>query len=233
MQKRILIVEDDPTLSDVLESYLGDAGYDCTVINDGLAVEPWFLANKPDMVLLDVVLPGVNGIELCGSIRAVSNVPIIMITGKSEETDKLRGLDRGADDYICKPFRPREVVARVGTIFRRVQPHFGLDDVSSQSGEESAFSFDQKRQTIHFRDKYKVLTLVQSSLLGYLMAREGQVVTREELIKSLYSDGQNVNARTIDSHIRELRKGVAEVLSKEKVIYSIYGSGYKFERPAL
>ncbi len=232
MQRSILIVEDDPTLSDVLESYLSDAGYNCKVIDDGLAVEAWFLTNRPDMVLLDVALPGINGIELCGKIRSFSNVPIIMVTGKAEEADRLRGLDRGADDYICKPFRPREVVARVGTIFRRVQPNFGLDDPQSEPAR-AQFYLDVKRLTLHFGSQQKLLTLAQCSLLAYLMEHEGQVVSRTDLISNLYDDENNVSERTIDSHIRELRKGISEILPREKVIFSIYGSGYKFEMPLL
>lgn len=238
MRKKILIVEDDNTLSDVLVHYLNNAGHDCQVINNGLNVMPWFSANRPDMVLLDVVIPGINGIELCGQIRAQSNVPIIMVTGKSDEMDRLRGLDKGADDYICKPFRPREVVARVGAIFRRVEPNYGIDNATSlvaanDEPAEAPFRLDAKRHRLYVAEKDVTLTTVQCNVLALLMDNEGVIMSREEVIGHIYPDNRVVCDRTIDSHIRELRKNIASILPNNEVIFAVYGAGYKFEMPVI
>lgn len=232
--RKILIVEDDPTLSDVLSTYLTSAEYECHIIDNGLNVEPWFNEHKPDMVLLDVMLPGKTGIELCEAIRVNSNIPIIMITGRAEESDRLRGLETGADDYICKPFRPREVVARVNTVFRRVQPEFGRDSEAGGAYADSKrpeFHLDGKRHKLYVRDDEISLTAVQCNLLSLLMENEGVIMSREKVMTSIYPDKRIVSNRTIDSHVRELRKHIAAVLPEEEVIFSIYGAGYKFEMP--
>lgn len=240
MTKKILIVEDSPTLSDVLFDYLGNEGYICHVIDNGLLVENWVRMYLPDMILLDVALPGKNGLDLCKALREFSNVPIIMITGRAEEGDRLKGLNNGADDYICKPFRPREVVARVHAIFRRVGPNYGVDiDVDVGAGvtdkekpeNDQFFHLDDKRQKLYVHGEEITLTSMQCNILHTLMSNEGVILSRDELMNNIYPDNRIVSHRTIDSHIRELRKNIARLLPDQDVIYAIYAAGYKYEAP--
>lgn len=232
MIRKILIVEDNPTLSDVLSDYLGEEGYLCHVIDNGLAVENWVKENGPNMVLLDVVLPGKNGLELCEMLRSFSNVPIIMITGKAEEADRLRGLNTGADDYICKPFRPREVVARVNAVFRRIEPNFGLN-AEPNAEVKKLFVLDEKRHKLNVKNQEIILTAMQCNILSALMKNEGIILSRDDLMGTIYPDRRIVSHRTIDSHIRELRKNIATVLPDQEVIFAIYAAGYKYESPVL
>lgn len=232
MTKKVLIVEDSPTLSDVLSDYLGNEGYICHVIDNGLFVEDWVRMHLPDMILLDVTLPGKNGLDLCKALREFSNVPIIMITGRAEEGDRLKGLKNGADDYICKPFRPREVVARVHAIFRRVEPNYGVG-VTDKGKPENApfFLLDDKRQKLYVHGEEITLTSMQCNILHTLMSNEGVILSRDELMNKIYPDNRIVSHRTIDSHIRELRKNIARLLPDQDVIYAIYAAGYKYEAP--
>ena len=232
MTKKILIVEDSPTLSDVLSDYLGSEGYVCHVIDNGLLVESWVRTHLPNMILLDVALPGKNGLDLCKALREFSQVPIIMITGRAEEGDRLSGLNNGADDYICKPFRPREVVARVNAIFRRVEPNYGVDAVDKEKPEnDQFFLLDDKRQKLYVRGEEVTLTSMQCNILSTLMRNEGVILSRDELMNKIYPDNRIVSHRTIDSHIRELRKNIASLLPDQDVIYAIYAAGYKYEAP--
>lgn len=232
MTKKILIVEDNADLANVLLKYLGDAGFDCHHIGDGALVEVWVRDNSPNMILLDVELPGVDGLELCQLIRVFSSVPIIMVTGRAAEVDQLDALNNGADDYICKPFRPREVVARVQAIFRRVAEHYGVDIVQSKANDD-LFVLDVKRHRLKALGHEIYLTSVQCNLLALLMNNEGSVLSREDLMESIYPDNRIVSNRTIDSHIRELRKHISTALPDQEVIFSIYGAGYKFESPVF
>lgn len=228
MIKKILIVEDEIYISQVLYSYLSKANYICHVINDGQEVDAWVKQHEPAMVLLDVNLPGKDGFALCESIRSYSNVPIVMITGKAEEEDRLVGLDHGADDYICKPFHPREVVARVKAIFRRMDmPQFTVDE-NSESGND--FVLDIKRHRLLVRGNEIALTAIQCNLLALLMDNEGTILSREQVMESIYPDERVVSNRTVDTHIRELRRHISRLVPQE-VIFSVYGSGYKFAKP--
>lgn len=236
MTDKILIVEDELALAHVLSNYLEGAGFECAILSNGLDVEPWIKKNQPKMILLDIELPGQDGFSLCESIRRYSIVPIVMITGKVDESDRLRGLNTGADDYICKPFHPREVVARVKAIFRRLtSPHERLNnlEVTPEDDIKSNFTLDAKRFRLSMGAKNVSLTGVQCKLLSLFMGSEGQTLSRESLKKAVYSTDKVVSDRTIDSHIRELRKQIAVVLHTSEVIFSIYGEGYKFEPPAL
>ena len=155
-----------------------------------------------------------------------------MVTGRSDEVDKLNGLNNGADDYICKPFRPREVVARVQAIFRRVIANYGVDETAS-SQEYTLFELDGRRHRLKANGHEINLTSVQCNLLSLLMSHEGKVLSREDLMESIYPDNRIVSNRTIDSHIRELRKHISTALPEQEVIFSIYGAGYKFEPPVF
>ncbi len=217
---RILIVEDEQKLAELLRDYLTQSGFNITVLDNGLAVVPHVRENKPDLILLDLMLPGRNGTDICREIRTFSNVPIIMVTALVEEIDRLLGLELGADDYVCKPFSPREVVARVKAVLRR-------------SGGETTINahgliLDKARYQASLHGKDLELTAVEFKLLEFLAGNPGRIYSRDQLMERIYSDQRIVSDRTIDSHIKKLRKKLAAVAPDEELVGSVYGVGYKF-----
>lgn len=222
MEAKILIVEDEPRLADLHRDYLQQSGFITEWLADGLEVVPWVRENSPALILLDLMLPGKDGLEICKEIRNFSNVPIIMISARVEEIDRLLGLELGADDYICKPFSPREVVARVKTVLRRSSP---------QSQEEhQLLTLDEERYQAILQGKKLDLTAVEFKLLSILAKKPGRIYSRNQLMDRLYSDQRIVCDRTIDSHIKKLRKKIAAAAPELEVIHSIYGVGYKYEK---
>lgn len=219
----ILIVEDEEKLASLLSDYLKQSGFDSLWIANGTEVLPRVRERLPDLILLDLMLPGRDGLEICKEIRTFSQVPIIMITARVEEIDRLLGLELGADDYICKPFSPREVVARVKTVLRRSVEH------PAQPTGELALDADKFRALLKGQDLD--LTAVEFKLLHFLYQNPGRIYSRSHLMDRIYSDQRIVSDRTIDSHIKKLRKKIAAVAPDEELIHSIYGVGYKFETP--
>lgn len=214
----VLVVEDEPKLAALLRDYLQAAGHRVTCIDDGLAVEPAVRAKMPDLILLDIMLPGRDGLAICRALRAVSDVPIMLITARVEEVDRLLGLDLGADDYICKPFSPREVVARARAILRRrTRPvDTGLTlDVATYRATYQGVDLD--------------LTPVEFRLLGCLAGSPGRVFSRDQLMDRLYDDHRVVTDRTVDSHVKNLRRKLELASPEHELIHSIYGVGYKLE----
>src|SRR5690606_2070075 len=175
-------------------------------------VEPWLAEHSTNMILLDLMLPGKDGVEICKDIRRHSQVPIIMITAKVEEIDRLLGLELGADDYICKPFSPREVVARVKAVLRRAE------DISKPVDKGLNLDPETYKASIHGQDLG--LTAVEFQLLKVLSDHPGRIFSRSVLVDKIYSDGRVVSDRTIDSHIKKLRKKIAEVLPETEIIHS-------------
>lgn len=224
MGNSILIVEDEIKLANLLADYFKLTEYKPYVIHDGEQVIAWVKSNRPSVILLDVMLPGRDGISLCQEIRTFSNVPILMVTAKVDEVDRLLGLDLGADDYICKPFSPREVVARVKAVLRR-----GTNTLIET--ENPTFSLDQDRLVVKFNHIAIPLTSVEFQLLKPLANRPGRIFTREQLMQNMYSDDRIVNNRTIDSHIKKLRKKLAATTGGEDLIQSVYGAGYRLVLP--
>jgi two-component system response regulator BaeR len=218
----ILIVEDEPKLAQILKDYLSRSGFDTRHIANGLEVESWVQNNAPVLVLLDLMLPGKDGIEICKGIRGFSQVPIIMITAQVDELDRLLGLELGADDYICKPFSPREVVARVKAVLRRSLP-------KNERAVSQGIELDELRFKAIIHGKELILTPVEFQLLSILFNGHGRIYSREQLMDHIYKDNRVVSDRTIDSHIKKLRKRIAEVLPNTEIIHSVYGVGYKFE----
>lgn len=226
MKGDILIVEDEPKLATLLKDYLQQSQYQTHVIDNGLEVVSWVQANNPRLILLDLMLPGKDGLELCREIRTFSNVPVIMMTAKVEEIDRLLGLQIGADDYICKPYSPREVVARVGTVLRRVEANPVLDhsELSYRN-----IKLDESRFTCEVGDTKVDLTRVEFRLLLAMVRRPGHVFSREQLMDLVYTDQRVVSDRTIDSHIKNLRRKLNEASKEGDLIHSIYGVGYKLD----
>lgn len=222
MAEKILIVEDEPKLAQLLNDYLLNELYECQVLNDGVGVVDWVKDQAVDLILLDLMLPGKDGMSICREIRQFSNVPIIMTTAKVEEIDRLLGLELGADDYICKPYSPREVVARVKAVMRRYK---NTSDEPSSAGDVRV---DESKYQVEVYSKALDLTPVEFRLFHYLFQHSGQVFSRDQLMDKLYSDGRVVTDRTVDSHIKNLRRKLAAVTENE-LIHSVYGVGYRFE----
>lgn len=222
MNDTILIVEDEPKLARLLSSYLRQAGYDPECLENGLDVLPRVRERMPALILLDLMLPGRNGIDVCKEIRSFSTVPIIMVTARIEEIDRLLGLELGADDYICKPFSPREVVARVKAVLRRSANE-------QPPGVTPVLQLDEERfqATLHGHDLE--LTVVEFKLLSFLSANPGKIYNRTKLMDHIYPDQRVVSDRTIDSHIKNLRKKISGVSPETELIHSVYGAGYKYE----
>lgn len=223
MPLQIMIVEDEPKLGQLLVDYLEAAGYRTRWLTDGNAVVAAVQAEMPAMILLDLMLPGTDGLTICREIRRFSEVPIMMVTAKIEEIDRLLGLEIGADDYICKPYSPREVVARVKTILRRcLQRH-------EAPPEAYALRIDEARFQASYLGVALDLTPAEFRLLKTLAMQPGHVFSREQLLNHLYDDYRVVTDRTIDSHIKNLRRKLEQAHPGHDAIRSIYGVGYKFE----
>jgi len=223
MRRKILVVEDEPKLANLLRDYLEQAGYEPHCLGDGREVVPWVREQTPDLVLLDLLLPGKGGMEILREIRSFSVVPILMVTSRVEEIDRLLGLELGADDYICKPFSPREVIARVRAVLRRTggQP----------SPAVHGLSLDKERfqATLHGQDLD--LTAIEFQLLHILAQNPGRIFSRSQLMDRIYPDQRVVSDRTIDSHVKKLRRKIASAAPGEEWIHSLYGVGYKVETP--
>ncbi len=218
MANTVLIVEDEIKLATLLADYVAQTEYLPHMIHHGDEVIAWVKENSPQAILLDIMLPGKNGVDLCKEIRQFSNVPILMVTAKVEEIDRLIGLELGADDYICKPFSPREVMARLKAVLRRTQTIENTTEL---------LQLDEYRQTVSFHHQEVVLTAVEFQLLKPLVNKPERIFTRDQLMQNMYSDHRIVNNRTIDSHIKKLRKKLADISEDKDWIQSVYGTGYR------
>jgi two-component system, OmpR family, response regulator BaeR len=221
MSQHVLIVEDETKIASLLNDYLVESGFETSVLYNGEDVEDWLSNNSTNIMLLDLMLPGKNGVDICKDVRRSSSLPVIMITAKVEEIDRLLGLELGADDYICKPFSPREVVARVKAVLRR------SDSTEDLSDKGLVLDIDTYKAIINGEDMN--LTAVEFRLLKVLSDQPGRIFSRSVLVDKIYNDGRVVSDRTIDSHIKKLRKKIAEKLPDIEVIHSLYAVGYKFE----
>ncbi len=233
MTDRILIVEDERRLAHLVADYLAIAGYDTQILANGTAVADWVRANQPALILLDLMLPGRDGLDICRDIRAFSQVPIIMTTARVEEIDRLLGLELGADDYVCKPYSPRELVARVKAVLRRGQapasPMAGPDAGGDMGRAAVGLALDESSLRVHWRDRSIELTAVEFSLLATLHAAPGRIFSRERLMDRIYRDHRIVSDRTIDSHVKKLRRKLADLAPERELIHSVYGVGYRYE----
>jgi two-component system response regulator BaeR len=221
--RHILIVEDEEKIANLLCDYLEEAGFQASVQGDGGRVISQVKKDPMDLILLDIMLPGKNGLELCREIRQFSNIPIIMITARVEEIDRLLGLELGADDYICKPFSPREVVARVKAIFRRVHA-----EPVEHNLVIGPISLDKNAHQVMIDDQELNLTPNEFGLLAVMMSRPNRVFSRNELINRIQGYDFEGYDRTIDTHIKNLRKKIARRLPGQEIITTVYGVGYKF-----
>jgi two-component system response regulator BaeR len=220
----ILIVEDEAKIAELLRDYLEQSGYATHWIDHGDAVDDWIRANDPDLVLLDLMLPGKDGLTICRELRQHSQLPVIIVTARVDEIDRLLGLELGADDYVCKPFSPREVVARVKALLRRVE--------ISQSNPAEAYPglvIDDECFQATWSDKALNLTPVEFRLLSLLASQPGRVFSRDQLMNHIYVDGRVVSDRTVDSHVKNVRQKIGDAGGSDDMIRSIYGVGYKMD----
>lgn len=218
----ILIVEDEPKLASLLADYLRAADYDPVIVDRGDAALAAISEHRPALVLLDINLPGMDGLSICKEIRRDSDLPVIMVTSRAEEIDRLLGLELGADDYICKPFSPREVVARVRAVLRRGRGNEVAPD-------NDPLRIDTEARRVELAGKPVPLTGVEFELLRTLVDRPGRVFSRAELLDRIYDDFRDVSDRAVDSHIKNLRRKLDQALPGRELIHSVYGVGYRYE----
>lgn len=218
----ILIVEDEIDLGSIVRDYLNTNSFNCTLVHDADTGLEKIQQDVWDLILLDIMLPSksgqINGLRLCQEVRNNTNTPVIIMSARIEEADRLLGFELGADDYICKPFSPRELVARVKAVLKRVNPEQPSQD----------FQLIKESLTAMYGTNKVELTLIEYRILKTLSARSNTIISREDLMKNAYSDHRVVSDRTMDSHITKLRKKLLPLTSKE-IIHSVYGAGYKFQ----
>jgi len=218
----VLLVEDEESFIEALQVGLSREGYRVEVARDGFEALDRFDAVKPDLVLLDVNLPGRDGYAICRELRSRSELPILMLTARVEEIDRILGLELGADDYVCKPFSPREVMARVRALLRRVHGPAG----HTPSGR---LRFDDVRHEALLDGQPLALTPVEYRLLHALAARPGSVLSRARLIDHAYADHRVVSERTMDSHLKNLRRKLQATGDTEATVEGVYGVGYRLK----
>ncbi len=224
MADKVLVIEDEAKIARTLRLYLEQSGYEVAVVHDGNLALPAFRNERPDLVILDLLLPHVDGWEICRQIRRASGTPIIMLTARSEEADKLIGLELGADDYVTKPFSPREVVARVRVVLRRsrglVQP--------PQVIRAGDLFLDLERHAALFLGQPVDLTPLEFDLLSALASHRGQVLTRLQLLETTQGSAYEGYERTIDQHVKNLRAKLGDDARNPRYILTVFGVGYKF-----
>ena len=227
MTKKILIIDDEAKIVEICQDYLKAAGFSVVTSLDGEGGLEKTRKEKPDLILLDLMLPGIDGLDICRELRKESNIPIIMLTARVEETDKLIGLELGADDYITKPFSPREMVARVRTVLRRVQ-----GDSSAEVIRAGNLTLDRNRFIVLINEQEISLTPTEFEILATLASQPGRIFSRSQLLMAVRGVAFESYERAIDSHIRNLRKKLDANTSNFEWIVTIHGVGYKFNEKA-
>jgi DNA-binding response OmpR family regulator len=220
MAKKILLVDDEPEILEICRDYLKAAGYDTVTASNGAQGLSLARREKPDLIVLDLMMPEMDGLDVCREIRRESNVPIIMLTARVEETDKLIGLELGADDYITKPFSPRELVARVRVVLRRAS-----GDTNAEVIRAGNVSLDRAHYEIQIEKRMVMLTPTEFEIMATLMSQPGCIFSRNQLLSAVHGVAFESYERAIDSHIRNLR----HKLEPDDLIVTVHGVGYKFE----
>ncbi|MFK8013010.1 MAG: response regulator [Marinicellaceae bacterium] len=218
---KVLIIEDEENLGKIMQDYLAMENIESKIIVDGQYAIDAVKKYAADVILLDIMLPNKDGVSICKEIRQFSQTPIIMTTARIDEIDRIIGLEIGADDYVCKPYSPRELVARVKVHLRKKQQNKPIDLDNLLLNEDFL--------TVDFAGNSIELTFVEFNLLKKLYDAQGRIFNRDQLMDSIYSDGRIVSDRTIDSHIKKIRKKLKTLDTSKDFVHSIYGMGYKFE----
>ena len=225
---RILIVEDEQSFSEPLSFLLGKEGYQTDIASDGLMAIEKFNKNGADLILLDLMLPGMAGTEVCKEIRSHSMVPIIMLTAKDDEVDTVVGLELGADDYVTKPYSSRELLARIKAVLRR-KGDFALDAGDSSTVQVGQIKLDTERHMVTFNGETVLLPLKEFELLEYLMRNAGRVLTRIQIIDRIWGSDYVGDTKTLDVHIKRLRSKFEDDPANPELIQTVRGLGYKME----
>ena len=232
---RVLVVEDDTKTAEIIGLYLRKSGYDVTIIHDGKSGLQAALKDPPDLVVLDLLIPGLDGLQVCQALRTQSPVPIIMLSALSTEQDKLKGLDLGADDYLTKPFSPRELVARVRAVLRRTAEE--RSNGEAQGHNDRALNYqcltykelvlDLNSHTVSVQGRQARLTPTEFRLLEVLMRQPGRLFSRSQLVESVLGYDYEGMDRTIDVHVLNLRRKIESQSKRRKYIHTVYGGGYR------
>lgn len=228
MQK-VLVVDDEPQILDVVSKYLTREGFQVSTARDGEAAMTQFHSGKPDLVVLDLMLPKVDGLEVFKRLRSATAVPVIMLTAKGEETDRIVGLELGADDYITKPFSPRELVARVKAVLRRATTGSMLE-TGERTLVRGDLRIDPRARSVSAADKEVELTSKEFELLWFLASHPGQVFTRTQLLDHVWGYGYYGDSSTVTVHIRRLREKIETDPASPHYLSTVWGVGYKFEK---
>jgi two-component system response regulator BaeR len=223
--RTVLVVEDDDKIASLIADYLRAAGFTPERHASGEGVVAAVQQRAPAAILLDLMMPGMDGIEVCKALRRFSSVPIIMVTARIDEIDRLLGLELGADDYVCKPCSPREIIARVKAQVRRAEGR-----VAGQSAG-GGFTIDEAAQRVRFGEKPISLTPVEFRLVRRLLESPGRVFSRDQLLDAIHEDFRDVSDRAVDTHVKNIRRKIAAVAPAVECIHSVYGVGYRFELP--
>lgn len=230
----ILIVDDEVKIANVLNNYLLKSGYETKMLHDGNDVMKTIEENPPELILLDVMLPNIDGLTLCKEIKEKYNFPVILVTARRDEIDRIMGLEIGADDYVCKPFSPKEVVARVKARLRvptSIQSPTIKNNANNTPIEGLYIDFEEK--VVWFHEERLDLTPVEYRLLITLLQKPGFAVSREKLLDEIYEDKRIVGDRTVDSHVKNLRKKFQKIKPETNLFKSVYKRGYKLEESII
>jgi phosphate regulon transcriptional regulator PhoB len=227
----ILIVDDEPTIVEVVELYLRREGFRVLTAGDGAAALSAVQQERPDLIVLDLMLPGMSGLDVTRQLRAGGALPIIMLTARGEETDRVVGLELGADDYVTKPFSPRELVARVKAVLRRAQPTPAPEPSVSNVIAIGGLRLDAAARTVTLDGQPIGLTAREFDLLLFLMQHPDQVFTREQLLDNVWGYTFATDMSTVTVHIRRLREKIERDPTNPTFLQTVWGVGYKFERP--
>lgn len=220
---KILVVDDDENISEVIKMYLQSAGYDTRICHDGKKAQEGFIEYKPDLVILDIMLPYIDGIDVLKWIRRDSEIPVIMLTAKGETFDKVLGLELGADDYMVKPFEPKELLARVKAVMRR----YNTENSSKETIEFEDLTIDVNSYTVNYKGEEIKMPPKEFELVYYLASNKNRVFTREQLLCEVWGYDYPGDSRTVDVHIKRLREKLHGGINWQ--LETVWGVGYKFE----
>lgn len=226
----ILVVDDEQSISEVVSLYLTRSGYTVKVVHDGKAALHFLTQHKPDLVVLDLMLPGIDGWEITRRLRAEGNTPIIMLTARKEEADRILGLEMGADDYVIKPFSPQELVSRVRAVLRRVQGAAPSDPaVQERTLQFDNLQIDPVTRIVTVKGAEIMLTAKEFDLLWFLAKHPRQVFNRDQLLDNVWGETTYIDPSTVTVHVRRVREKIESDSSNPRHIHTVWGVGYKFE----
>lgn len=224
LQRTVFVVEDDPKINAVLRDYLVSAGHQVEQFRTGQPAIDAAKLSPPNLVILDLMLPGIDGITVCKKLREFCPSPVLMLTARIEEHEKIAGLGAGADDYVCKPFSPREVMARVAALLRRAEGRFGLDQTAAPS-----FALDEYGQRAACKGEWLNLSPSEYRIVAALMKQPGRIFSRDQLLDKLGAGYRDVSDRAVDSHIKNIRRKIQAIDPDAVCLISVYGVGYRWD----